>query len=382
MKSVYMDYAATTPVDRRVVDAMEPYWSQIFGNSSSAHSFGQAARDAVERARDQIAALLGADRWEIIFTSGGSESDNAAIQMLRSQRSGGRHLICSAIEHDAVLKTMSQMESLGFDLSIIPVDAAGLVDPDAIRSAIRPDTALISVHHANNEIGVLQPIAEIGQIAREHGVLFHTDAVQTYGHIPIDVNLLNVDMLALSAHKFYGPKGVGALYVKKDTPFYPLIFGGGQEDKRRASTHNVAGIVGMGIAAEIAAAEMDEEGRRILRFRKLLWQKLRSELDGLTLNGHESQRLENNLNFTIYGVESASLLISLDLEGIAASSGSACTSGSGVSSHVLAALGDQGVHSHGNLRITLGRFTTEDDIDRTVNAICISVRRLRSLSGL
>jgi len=378
---IYLDNAATTPVDPRVVEAMQSYWTAYYGNPSSSHSEGQAARDGVERARDQVAALLGANRDEIIFTSGGSEADNTAIKLAFALSGKGNHLICSSIEHDAVLKTMQYMTGMGFDLTVLPVDGLGRVDPDDVRKAITAKTVLISVHHANNEIGTIEPIAEIGRIAHEHDVLFHSDAVQTFGHVPISVAELNIDMLALSAHKLYGPKGVGALYLKRGTGFTPLIHGGGQEDHRRASTSNVAGIAGLGMAAEIARVEMAEEHDRIRRLRDGLWQALGDAMEGLILNGHAVQRLDNNLNFSIQGVEGESLLMALDIEGLAASSGSACSSGSGRGSHVLAATGNGAAQGQGSLRLSLGRFTTEDDVLKATEIIVKAVHRLRQLSG-
>lgn len=379
--SIYLDNAATTPVDPRVIEAMTPYLNQYFGNPSSSHGFGQHARDGVERARDQVAALIGAHRDEVIFTSGGSEADNTAIKICTVLTGRGNHLICSAIEHDAVLKTMQYMAKMDFELTVLPVDGLGQVDPDDVRRAITPKTVLISVHHANNEIGIIEPIAQIGRIAHEHGVLFHTDAVQTFGHVPISVAELNIDMLALSAHKLYGPKGVGALYLKRGTAFTPLIHGGGQEDHRRASTLNVAGIVGLGVAAEIAHAEMREEHERIKTLRDSLWAKLCEALEGLHLNGHAEKRLDNNLNFYIDGIEGESLLMALDIEGLAASSGSACSSGSGRGSHVLEAIGQGMGQSRGSLRLSLGRYTTADDVDGAVEIIVKAVNRLRQLSG-
>ncbi len=378
---IYLDYAATTPVDPRVRDAMIPAFDSLFGNPSSIHRFGQEASEAVELARQNVASLLGSDSQNIIFTSGGSEADNAAIKGVGfAMRGRKNHIITSQIEHHAVLHTCRFMESLGFSVTYLPVDSNGLVDPSAVQSAITDKTCLITVMHANNELGTIQPIEEIGQIAHQRGVLFHTDAVQTCGHLPIDVDRMHIDLLSLSAHKFNGPKGVGALYLRHGTPFESFMHGGAQESGRRSSTHNVPGIIGLGRAAEIAAQEMKDENQAIGRLRDRLWEGVRRNTEGIHLNGHPSQRLANNLNFSVENVEGEALLMHLDMEGIAASTGSACSSGSTDPSHVLLALNLPRDLARGSLRLTLGRFTTEEDIDRTIETVRQAIAHLRSLA--
>lgn len=382
MKRIYLDNAATTPTDPRVKEAMEPYWSEKFGNASSIHSEGQEALDAVESARKSIADLLNAQPQEIVFTSGGTESDNAAIKGAGyALKDKGNHIITSKIEHHAVLHACEFMASQGFELTLLPVDQHGLVDPADVREAIKDGTVLITIMHANNEIGTLQPIAEIGAIAKERGVLFHTDAVQTFGHLPIDVQKMNIDLLSLSAHKLYGPNGVGALYIRKGTPFVPFMHGGAQEAGRRASTHNVPGIVGLGKATEIAAEVMKPEDEKIAALRDRLRDNLFKSVEGIHLNGHLEKRLSNNLNISIEHVEGESLLMNLDMEGIAASSGSACSSGSTEPSHVLSALGLSTELARGSLRLTLGRFTTQEEIQHVSEALPRIVKHLRSLSS-
>lgn len=382
MNRIYLDYAATTPVDPRVREAMEPYLERLFGNPSSIHTFGQEALVAVENARKNVAALLQADPQEIVFTGSGTESDNTAIiSACRTFHQKGNHLVITAIEHHAVIHICDFMKEQGFDVTLIPVGSEGIADPADIRKALTKKTILISVMHANNEIGTIQPVREIGEIAKDRGICFHTDAVQTFGHIPVLVDELHADFLSLSAHKLYGPKGVGALYIRKGTPFVPLIHGGGQEKNRRSSTHNVPGIVGLGKAAELAAAEMQEEHGRILSLRERLSEKIKQTIGGVCINGHTVNRLANNLNMSIDGVEGESLLMRLDMEGIAMSSGSACSSGSGEPSYVLLALGLQKEQARGSIRITLGRFTTEGEVDRTADVLKKVVNALRSLSA-
>ncbi len=381
MKRIYLDYAATTPLDPRVRDAMDPFWGEQFGNPSSIHSFGQETLTGIETARKSVADLLHADPSEIVFNSGGTEADNTAIKgVCYALKEKGIHIITTAIEHHAVLHCCEFMVSQGFDVTFLPVGREGIVDPSDVRKAIQKDTILISIMHANNEIGTIQPISEIGAIARERAVLFHTDAVQTFGHIQIDVNAMDVDLLSLSAHKIYGPKGVGALYIKKGTPLIPLLHGGGQEQGRRSSTHYVAGIVGLGKAAEIARQEMVEEGKNVKRLRNKLFNRILSQIDDVYLNGHRTMRLPNNLNITIQNVEGEAVLMSLDLEGIAASSGSACSSGSTEPSHVLTALGLSPELARGSLRLTLGKYTREKEVDVVADVLQKTVHRLRSLS--
>ena len=378
MKRIYLDYAATTPVDPRVHEAMEPALGPLFGNPSSIHGFGQEALAAVENARETVALLLNASPEEVIFTSGGTESDNSAIW---SACSKGGHIVTSAVEHHAVLHACQFMQIEGLSLTVVPVDKDGIVDPDDVERALTPKTVLVSVMHANNEIGTIQPIAEIRKRVRDKEIPFHTDAVQTFGHMPVDVKALHVDFLSLSAHKLCGPKGSGALYIRKGMHFIPLIHGGGQERNRRSSTHNVPGIVGLGKAVELARAEMVAEQKRIRTLRDRLYERIRKDLDGIRLNGHPTERLANNLNVSVRGVEGESLIMRLDMEGVAVSSGSACSSGSDEPSHVLLAIGLSKAEAQGSVRITLGRFTTEEEIDAAADRFVRTVRDLRALSS-
>lgn len=369
MKPIYLDYAATTPVDPRVAAAMAPYLTERFGNASSVHSFGQEAREAVERARAQIAAALGAAPDEVVFTSGATEADNFALfGVAEALRERGRHVVVSAVEHHAVLEPAHVLAARGFEVTVLPVDGAGRVDPDAVRRALRPDTILVSVMHANNEIGTIQPVAEIGRLTRERGVCFHCDAAQTFGLLPIDVDALGVDLLALSAHKRYGPKGVGALYIRRGTPLVRFLHGGSQERNRRAGTLNVPAIVGFGEAVRIALAEREAEVARLRRLRDRLIAGLLA-LEGARLNGHPTERLPGNVNVSFRGADSESLLLALDLQGIAASSGSACTAGSLEPSHVLSAIGLAPEEAAGTLRFSLGRWTGEAEVDRVLEVM-------------
>ena len=383
MKNLYLDYAATTPVRSEVLEAMLPYFTGAFGNPSSIHLFGQEAKIAVEEARDKVASLIGARREEIVFTSGGTEADNFAIKGVAYANEHQRnHIITTPVEHHAVIEPLKLLESQGFKVTYLPVDEHGLVDPQDVRKAITDKTILISVMHANNEIGTIEPIAEIAQIAREKGAYFHTDAVQTVGHIPVNVNELGVDLLAMSAHKLYGPKGVGALYIRKGTKILPLMHGGEQERRRRASTENVPGIVGLGKAVELAQREIEEEVEYLTILRDRLIEGLLERIDHIRLNGHPSQRLPNNVNVSIDFVEGESMLLNLDLEGIAASTGSACSSSRLEASHVLLALGLPHEQAHSSLRFTLGRETTEEDIDRVFEVLPRVVAKLRAMSPL
>ncbi len=389
VKRIYFDYAATTPVDDRVRLAMEPYHSEKFGNPSSLHAFGQETKAALERAREQVAALIGAAPDEIVFTSGGTEADNYALEgVAYSKEAKGKHIITSAIEHHAVLECCHFLEKRGFRVTYLPVDKNGAVDPRSVAQAITGETILVSIMHANNEIGTIEPIAEIAKVVAGAGgevrgkVLFHTDAVQTAGHIPVNVKDLGVDLLAISAHKLYGPKGVGCLYVRKGTKLVSLIHGGGQENNRRASTENVAGIVGFGVAAEIAAREMAGENEQLTRLRDGFAKKVLAAIPDSQLNGDPVKRLPNNLNFSINYVEGEALLINLDLEGIAASTGSACSSGTLEPSHVLKAIGLAPVLAHGSLRFSLGKQTTQAEIDTAVAALDQIVKKLRAMSPL
>ena len=382
-KMVYLDYAATAPTDPEVLKAMEPYFFEKFGNPASIHSFGQEAKKGMEDARQILASFIGASASEIIFTSGGTESNNFVIKgVAAALKDKGNHIITSAIEHHAVSEPCKYLEKQGFKVTYIGVDKSGLVSPDDIKKAITPQTILISVMHANNEIGVIQPIVEIGKIAKEKGVYFHTDAVQTVGHIPVNVNDLNVDLLSLSAHKFYGPKGVGALYVRKGTRIERFLHGGDQENGRRASTQNTPGIVGLGKAIELCKVKMDEEARSQSSLRDRLIREIPEKITEVILNGHATQRLPNNVNFSIKYIEGESMLLNLDLLGIACSTGSACTSTSLEPSHVLLAIGLPHEIAHGSLRITMGRWTKDSDIDNLLEALPKVVAKLRAMSPL
>ncbi len=383
MRRVYLDNAATTAVDGDVLAAMLPYFANYFGNAASLHSFGQDARQAVEEARQQIASFIGARAEEIIFTGGGTESDNLALRGVASAlRTRGNHIITSSIEHHAVSETCAFLEREGYRVTYLPVDQYGLVDPAAIKGAICNETIIISIMHANNEVGTIQPLAEIGLIARERGICFHTDAVQTLGHIPLKVNDLNVDLLSASAHKLYGPKGVGILYVRKGTRIDPIMHGGEQERKKRPSTHNVPCIVGFGRAVQLASERMAYDIEVVTGLRNRFIKEITEKIDNCRLNGHPSQRLPNNANISIEYVEGESLVLSLDMEGIACSTGSACSSTSLEPSHVLLAIGCPRELAHGSLRFSLGRQTTAADIDYVLDILPAIVTRLRRMSPL
>ncbi|KPK97566.1 MAG: cysteine desulfurase [Omnitrophica WOR_2 bacterium SM23_72] len=382
-KNIYLDYAATTPCDPEVLKAMEPYFFEKFGNASSIYALGQEAKRAIEDSRLRLANFLGADPSEIIFTSGGTESNNAAIKGIAyALKDRGNHIITSAIEHHAVLEPAKFLEKQGFKITRIKVSKDGLVAPVDIKKAITDKTILISVMHANNEIGVIQPIAEIGKIARESSIYFHTDTVQTVGHIPVNVKELNIDLLSLSAHKFYGPKGIGALYVRKGVKLESFLQGGDQEKGRRASTYNTPGIVGLGKAIELCQEKMGEEAKLQTRLRDRLIQEIPERIPEVYLNGHPQQRLPNNVNFSIKYVEGESILLSLDMMGIACSTGSACTSTSLEPSHVLLAIGLSHEIAHGSLRITLGRWTKQEDIEDLLACLPKIVEKLRAMSPL
>jgi cysteine desulfurase len=380
---IYLDHASTTPADPEVVAAMLPWHSANFGNPSTVYSLGLTSAQGLEQARGSIARSIGAEPEEIYFTSGGTESDNwAVLGTAETQSKKGRHLVTSTIEHHAVLETMEYLGKHGYEVTKVPVSSGGLVDPDDIRRAIRPDTILVSVMHANNEVGTIQPIAEIGKITREAGVLFHTDAVQTAGKIPLNVNELGVDMLSMSGHKFYGPKGVGLMYLRKRTRISPLLHGGGQEKSRRAGTHNVPGIVGMAKALELATERMGDDAAREAELRDRLWAGLQGNIESIYLNGDLAHRLAGNLNVRLDGIEGESMILMLDMEGICVSSGSACTTGSLEPSHVLLALGIPQENAHGSLRVTLGRSTTAEDIDHFIRVFPPIVARLREMSPI
>jgi len=382
MRRIYMDNAATTPTDVGVIETMNPYYTLKYGNPNSVHFFGQETRDAVEKARIQVAHLIGATAREIIFTGGGTEADNHAIKGIAwANQKKGNHIITTKIEHHAVLHACNFLEKHGFRVTYLPVDKFGLIDPEDVKKAITEKTILISVMHANNEIGTVEPIKEIGKIAKEAEIYFHTDSVQTVGHIPIDVNDLGVDMLSMSGHKFYGPNGVGALFLKKGTKIVPLIDGGGQEKNRRAGTENVAGIVGMAKAAELAEKRMLKgEEVKIIKLRDKLITGVMKNIEHVRLNGHPTRRLPGNINLCFEFIEGESMLLSLDMKGVAASSGSACTSGSLEASHVLLAIGLPPEIAHGSLRLTLGKENTEEDVNYVVNVLPGIIKKLRELS--
>ncbi|HTY13133.1 MAG TPA: cysteine desulfurase NifS [Candidatus Omnitrophota bacterium] len=380
---IYLDHAATTPADPRVARAMRPYFSEIFGNPSSIHSFGQEAKAAVEAARAQVASVIGARPDEIVFTSGGTEADNFALEgIVYANEKKGNHIITSKIEHHAVTECVDLLAKRGFSVTYLPVDKYGLVDPDDVVKAITDKTVLVSIMYANNEIGTIEPVAEIAKRVKEKGVYFHTDAVQTFGHIPLSVTELKADLLSLSGHKFYGPKGIGALYIRKGTRIAPFLRGGAQENNRRASTENVPGIVGMGAACAIAMDEMPKAALRESALRDKLIKGIMDRIPDVYLNGHPSNRLPNNVNLSIKYIEGESILLNLDMMGIAASSGSACTSGSLDPSHVLLAIGVPHELAHGSLRMSLGKGTTETDIDRVIEALPPIVDKLRKMSPL
>lgn len=380
-EAIYLDHAATTAVDPRVVAAMLPYFTENFGNPSGLYALARAARQAVDTARGTLSAAVGARSSEVIFTSGGTEADNAAIKgVVWASRDRGNHIITTSIEHHAVLHTCEWLERFNIETSYVPVSADGIVDARDIAAAIRPTTVLISVMHANNEIGTIQPLAEIGAVAQAHQIPLHTDAVQTAGHLSINVHELGVDLLTLSAHKFYGPKGVGALFVRRGTSWLPIQQGGGQERSRRAGTENVPLIVGMATALTLSLTALDDEARRLTVLRDRLIGGVLERIPESRLNGHPTLRLPNNANFSFAGVDGESVLLSLDRQGIAASSGSACTAGSLDPSHVLIALGLSPELGSGALRLTLGHHTTDAQIDRVLEVLPGVIGRLRAMS--
>ncbi len=383
MRRIYLDHAATAPTHPEVVKAMLPYFTDAFGNPSSIYSYGQEAKRAVEEARTKVAGLIGARSEEITFTSGGTEADNFALEgVAYANERKGNHIITTSIEHHAVMEVGKFLEKRGLRITYLPVDKHGQVDPDDVKKAISDKTVLISVMHANNEVGTIEPVEEIGQIAHEAGIHFHTDAVQTVGHIPVNVDKLKVDLLSISAHKFYGPKGVGALYVRKGTKLVSFMHGGEQEKRRRAGTENVPAIVGLGKAADLAVQEMGKEAEQMAHLRDKLTKGLMEKIDHIRLNGHPTRRLPNNVNVSVDFVEGESLLLNLDLEGISASTGSACSSASLKPSHVLLALGLSPEQAHGSLRFTLGRENTEADMDKVLEVLPGIVAKLRAMSPL
>ncbi len=382
-KMIYLDNAATTRTDPKVVEAMLPYFTEYYGNPSSVYEFSGISKKAVTDAREILARSIGAKTQEIYFTAGGSESDNWAIKAAAEAfGKKGKHIITSKIEHHAVLHTCEYLEKQGYEVTYLDVDEDGMVKLDELRNAIRPDTILISIMFANNEIGVIEPIREIGEIAKEHGIPFHTDAVQAYGHVPINVDEYHIDMMSASAHKINGPKGIGFLYIRTGVKIRSFIHGGAQERKRRAGTENVPGIVGFGKAAEIAMASMEERSRQEEQLRDYLMEKVLAQVPYTRVNGHRTRRLPNNCNFSFQFIEGESLLIMLDMAGICGSSGSACTSGSLDPSHVLLAIGLPHEIAHGSLRLTLSQENTKEEMDYVADQITRIVERLRNMSPL
>ncbi|NSW92240.1 MAG: cysteine desulfurase NifS [Firmicutes bacterium] len=381
--NIYFDHAATTWVKPEVLETMMPYFKDKYGNASSVYAIGRESKKAIEEARDKVALVLGAQPKEIFFTGSGTEADNWAIKgVAYANRDKGKHIITSNIEHHAVLHTCKYLEKEGFEVTYLPVDKDGLLDAEQVREAIRPDTILVSVMFANNEIGTIQPIAEIGKITKEKGVFFHTDAVQAVGNIKINVDDINVDLLSISAHKFYGPKGVGALYIRRGTKITSFIHGGAQERGRRASTENVPGIVGLGKAIEIADLNIESYNKKLLELRERTINEVLNKIPYVRLNGHRQKRLPGNVNFSFEFIEGESLLLMLDMKGIAASSGSACTSGSLDPSHVLMAIGLPHEIAHGSLRLTFGEENTHEDIDFLMEVLPGIVSKLREMSPL
>ncbi|HHY45351.1 MAG TPA: cysteine desulfurase NifS [Firmicutes bacterium] len=381
-RKVYLDHSSTTPVRAEVLSVMMPFFAQAFGNASSIHRWGREARVGVETAREKVAYLLGAEPSEIVFTSGGTEADNLALRSTAHLlRSKGNHIITTAVEHHAVLHTCQVLEKEGYEVTYLPVDKYGMVSVESVREAIRPETILISVMHGQNEVGTIQPIEEIGLLAKEKGILLHTDAVQSAGKIPTKVRDMNVDLMTISSHKMYGPKGIGALYVRKGIRIAPQITGGAHERGRRAGTENVAGIVGFGEACYLAERELEAEGKRLTTLRDKLINGILEKIPDTVLNGHPTKRLPHNVNVSIKYVEGESVLLNLDRMGVGASSGSACTSGSLEPSHVLLAMGVPHEVAHGSIRMTLGRMNTEEDIDYVLEVLPPIVSRLREMSA-
>ena len=380
---IYMDNAATTRLDAGVFETMRPYMMEQFANAAGTYSFVQKSIEAIEKARAQAAHVIGAKASEIYFTSGGTESDNWALKgVAKAYEKKGRHLIISAIEHHAILHSAKALERDGWEVTILPVDADGRVSPEAVEAAIRPDTVLVSIMAANNEIGTIEPLEEIGVIAKKHGVLFHTDAVQAFGHIPLDVDKMHIDLLSASAHKFHGPKGVGLLYVRKTVKLLPFMDGGAQEKRKRAGTSNVPGIVGLGTAAELAEKHMAENMASVSAVRDHLIERIEKEIPYVKVNGHRTERLPGNVNVCFRYIEGEGMLMLLDAKGICASSGSACTSGSLDPSHVLLAIGLPHEIAHGSLRLSLSEETTMEEADQVVDALKEIIPTLRAMSPL
>ena len=387
--TVYLDHAGTTPLDSKVLEAMVPYFTQRFGNPSSLHSVGQEARYALDEARERVAGVLNCRSREIVFTAGGTESDNAAIHgVATALHETGNHIVTSSVEHHAVLHACQYLESQGFEVTYLSVDADGMVQPEAVYNAINERTTLVSIMYGNNEIGTINPISEIAKSVKKRAeelsrtIVFHTDAVQAAGYLSLDVAELGVDLLSLSGHKFHGPKGTGVLYMKRGSPYLPLIHGGGQERERRSGTENIPGIIGLSVALEAADTVREETSQRCAALRDRIIDSVLQQIPGSRLNGHATQRLPNNANFSFTGVEGEPILLGLDMAGIAASSGSACSSGSLEPSHVLLALGQSAEIARGSLRLTLGRDNTEDEVEYLLGVLVDLVQRLRQLPSL
>jgi len=380
MKRIYMDYAATTPVDPRILKTMKPYFSKKFGNSMSLYHLGREAKDALEESREKIASFMNADANDLIFTGSATESDNMALKGIAfANKEKGKHIIISCIEHHAVLDTAKWLQNQGFELTLLPVDKYGFLDLKKLEESIRKDTIIVSIMHANNEIGTIEPLEEIGKICRENGVYFHTDATQSFGKIPIDVKKMNIDLLTCNAHKMYGPKGVGALFIRNGVKIEPLLHGGGHEFGLRSSTVNTAGIVGFAAAVDISKKEMDSDAKRITKLRDMLIEKV-LKIEKSHLNGHPKIRLPNNANFWFSYIEGESLILHLDIKGVAASTGSACSSESLEPSHVLIAIGLKHEEAHGSLRLTMGKYTTKEEIDYVAEVLPGIVESLRKIS--
>ena len=380
-RRVYLDHNASTPVHPEVLEAMLPYFADRFGNPSSIHGFGREARDGVEAARQSVAHFLRVGKDEILFTSGGTESDNAAVKEIAAARGRG-HIVTSAVEHHAVLRSVQALEKQGFEATYVPVDGHGMVDPDDVRRALRPDTIVVSIMHANSEVGTIQPVAAIGRLTREREIPFHVDAVQTFGKLPLDLDALGIDVLSFSSHKIYGPKGTAGLYIRKGTKMVSVQHGGEHERRRRAGTENVPGIIGLGKAVEVRARDMAAEETRVRALRDRLWEGLERRVPEMRLNGHPTERLPGTCNVCFRHIESESIVLGLDLKGIAVSAGSACTSGSIEPSHVLVAMGVPLDWAMGTVRCSLGRTTTAEDIDYVLDCVEPLAAKLRSLSPL
>jgi len=382
-RKIYLDHNATTPVHPEVLEAVLPFYKDGFGNASSIHSFGREAKVALEESREKVAKFLNADPLEIYFTSGGTESDNLAVKGVAwANKKKGNHIITSQIEHHAVLESCKFLEKEGYEITYLPVDKYGLVDHDELKKSIKKETVLVSIMHANNEMGTIQPIAELAGLAKEKGVYFHTDAVQSTGKMKIDVNELNVDMLSLSAHKFYGPKGVGALYIRRGVRLTPLAHGGHHEKSRRAGTENVPGIVGLAKALEIAHSDMQEEERRLKSLTETFFKRVTERIPDVFMNGHPVLRIPNTMNVSFKGVEGESIILNLDLKGIGVASGSACTSGSLEPSHVLSAMRVPGDLAQSSLRFSFGRSNTIDDVNYVVEVLPEIISKLRAMSPI